>query len=145
MPITKFKTRSYDLQDEINRKVLDTLDKVSIQYTNGELTEHQVGAAMSALYSATYGLVDDESMTTVMDSYEPTVTEVSAGYFIRLRKLDEVLFVTWQAGEEFVVIHIASEQEKVTKVAIPASVGPHEMYNRVLERLFKQGWEKQEL
>ncbi len=139
MAIAQFKPRpEYSLQDEIDRKVLDTLEKLDMKYSTGQITEGELAQGMQALYSACFGLVNDESLQNIMDAYEPTVRVVSR-YFVKLRKGQELIFLMWSVEDEHIEIMTAFTGA-VRKVQIPLEETPHLFFNKVLNKLTKSGW-----
>jgi hypothetical protein len=126
------------LQDELDRKVLDTLDKLSLRYNTGQINEAQLGESIASLYCAVFGLVTDKSLEEIMNAYEPTVT-VSTVYFLKMRKSDSLVFVTWATDDEAITVHDAhTGAEK--RYAIPTKDSPHEFYNRITDAMRLKGW-----
>lgn len=141
MPITQIKqVEDYDLQSELDRKVLDTLEKLSMKYDTGQISEHQLSQSMQTLYQTCFGLVSDPSLQQIMDSYEPQVT-ASSCYYTKLKKGCELIYLTWQVNSESIEITTAYTGA-VRLVEIPTEFSAHEYYNKVLNRLTQSGWDE---
>jgi hypothetical protein len=139
MAIAEFKPRpEYSLQDELDRKVLDTLEKLDMKYSTGQITEGELAQGMQALYTACFGLVVDKSLQDIMDAYEPTV-RVKSRYFMKLRKGQDLIFLMWAVEDENIEIMTAFTGA-VRKVQIPLEETPHLFFNKVLTKLTSSGW-----
>lgn len=152
MPITTFKLPSTDLDAELNRKTLDTLDKLWMRYANNEITEHQLAAAMQTLYSMVFGLVSDNQLADVVDAYEPVLTISKPCYFVRMRALNNLRFVSWRAGDEYIEVHDPDELDEPKKQlgldSDFAKAGKaetmHELFQQVVEAYQRGGYTIQE-
>lgn len=140
MAISTFKPKSeeYDLQSELDRKVLDTLEKLDFKYSTGQITEHQLGTAMQTLYQATFGLVQDESLETIMNAYVPVVVAPCA-YLAKLSKGNSLIYVTWEPDQDEILITTAFTGE-VKRIPIPDAQSAHSFYNKIISKLTDSGW-----
>jgi hypothetical protein len=127
----------FDLQSELDRKVLDALSVLEARHSRGQITEFQLSESIQSLYRAVYGLVVDPSLEEIMTDYEPAV-EAKACYLSTLQKLSEKLFVYWRVNSEAVVIFSDVYGEK--KVKIPEAADPHLHYKKIIEHLEQKGW-----
>ncbi len=132
------KQGEYDLQSEIDRKVLDTLEKLDLRYNTGQITEAQLSEGFLTLYTATFGLCSDEQLQTVIEAYERTV-EVPDGYFVKMRKLNAYRYVTWRVNTSYIEV-TESDTGDVKRIDVPTRLSPHEFYNAALSKLESAGW-----
>lgn len=144
MAITQFKQRpeEYDLQSELDRKVLDTLEKLSMKYNTGQITENELAQSMQTLYSACFGLVNDKSLQEIMDAYEPVV-RVTSRYFTKLKRGNDLIFLMWAVDTDVIEIMTAFTGS-VREVTIPDEFNAHDYYDKVLNKLTDGGWEVNE-
>jgi hypothetical protein len=128
---------SFNLQDELDRKVLDALSVLNLRYSTCQITECQLSEGIQTLYRAVHGLVLDLSLEEIMNEYEPVV-EVKACYVSTLWKSTEKLFVYCRVDSEFV--NVFSDMYGEKKVNIPEVADPHLHYKKIIEHLEKKGW-----
>lgn len=138
MPITA-KAPSVEFDSEIDRKVVDAIEKLTHRYESGQISEHMFGEAISAVYMTAYGLTQDPFLPDFMDGYEPEVRN-RPGYFRRMRKLNEMVFVIWRVDSQYVEIHVGSTMN-VKRIDIKKGKSPHKVYNEVIEAMCAKGWE----
>lgn len=139
MAIAEFEeSGDYDLQDEVDRKVLDAIEKLTMRYDTGQITEAQLGESLMTLYTAFFGLTTDKSLQEIVDAYEPLVTSPCV-YFEKMRKLDNLVFVIWRVDTDFIEVHSAHTGD-VKHYNIPLKFSAHEFYNRILTMMTDKGW-----
>lgn len=61
------------IREELNRKVVDTLELLLVRQSRGEVTVSEMKVAIDAVYTATVGLLSEETidlMTTIEKTLE---------------------------------------------------------------------------
>ena len=90
-----------ELREELDRKVMATLEWLITGYAKGRLTEHQVSTGMDALFMAVSGLVDNDFIQIITEAQNEcaTASPVLKRHF-HATSSDETLTFCWSPGAD---------------------------------------------
>lgn len=116
-------SESHTLVDELNRKALDTLERIIVDYQTGIISVEQARSSLQTLFQAVSGLISDDLFDMISEASKEFADKAGEATARRLFTSDKsLLCLEYTFGEPVVKLHSLDWESPVhggwTKTAV---------------------------
>ncbi len=137
-----YEVPGYSLREELNRKVMTTLEWVLAGYQDGRLSDIQLSTAADALFMAAAGLVDKDFMEIISGVQELVVDMPAPVVRRHFVNDDKTLSLSWQIGsDEFTIAKYEYGQATYGRTSKHEDAASARDYmNKYASGVIEKGW-----